>query len=133
MGTLNQSADAVRELLVHEIFHLNDQAHDDWSQRALTTLYARIVERCGTKKACLEPWAPMETATRGTFYAFVPENGVGEYAAELAARYVREQRTVSRGSKVASPFKCRTKENAMAWGLLKAEFFANVDLVPDCP
>jgi hypothetical protein len=132
-GTLNQSEEAVRELLVHEIFHLNDQAHDDWSHRALAKLYEGLVARCGTTKACLEPWAPMETSTKGTYYAFVPENGVGEYAAELAARYVREQRTVSRGRKVAAPFKCRTPENAMAWGLLKAEFFANVDLVPECP
>lgn len=132
-GTLNQSADAVRELLVHEIFHLNDSAHHDWSQVALARLYDGIVAKCGTKKTCLEPWAPMETSTKGTYYAFVPANGVGEYAAELAARYVREQRAVSRGQKVAAPFKCRTPENAMAWGLLKAEFFGDVDLVPECP
>jgi hypothetical protein len=131
-GSINGSDDQVRELLFHEIFHLNDQAHRGWSARALGPVYAAIVARCGAKKACLAPWAPVETSTRGTWYAFLPANGVGEYAAELATRYLREQRVVARGGRVARPFKCRTPENAMAWSLLAAEFFGNADLVPGC-
>ena len=131
-GTLNWGPDIVRELLFHEVFHLNDQAHRGWSVTALTPLYETIVARCGSKKACLEPWAPMETTTRGTYYAFLPANGVREYAAELASRYYREQRTLARGGTVVRPFKCRTEENARAWALLVDEFFGGVDLVPAC-
>lgn len=132
-GTLNWGPDIVRELLFHEVFHLNDQAHRGWSRWALTTIYDAVVKRCGTKKECLEPWAPVETSTKGTYYAFLPANGVGEYAAELATRYYREQRVVAQGGKVARPFKCRTRENAQAWALLSAEFYGGVDLVPACP
>jgi hypothetical protein len=132
VGTLNQTPDAVRELLFHEVFHLNDQAHGDWS-RVLSNVYEKVLWRCGTKRACLEPWAPVETITKGTYYAFLPANGVHEYTAELATRYYREQRLRSRGLAVAQPFKCRNAENALVWSLLKAEFFANVDLVPACP
>ncbi len=133
VGTLNQSPDAVRELLFHEVFHLNDQAHGSWSRAALSNVYEKVLLRCGTQRKCLEPWAPVETITKGTYYAFLPANGVHEYAAELATRYYREQRQRSRGLAVAQPFKCRNAENALVWALLKAEFFANVDLVPDCP
>jgi hypothetical protein len=131
-GTLNGSADQVRELMFHEVFHSNDAAHRQWSRTALMPVYSAIIGKCGTKKACLEPWAPVETVTKGTYYAFLPANGVHEYAAELASRYLREQRTIVQGGKVTRPFKCRTPENAMAWSLLKAEFFGNADLVPEC-
>lgn len=131
-GTLNWGPDIVRELLFHELFHLNDAEHRGWSLRALSPTYDRIVKRCGTKKECLEPWAPVETKTKGTYYAFLPANGVSEYAAELAARYYREQRAVMQKTKV-TPFKCRTPENAVVWSLMVVEFFGGVDRVPACP
>jgi len=37
---INLDADAVRETLFHEVFHLNDAAHGDWSVSALGNLYA---------------------------------------------------------------------------------------------
>jgi hypothetical protein len=131
-GTLNWGPDVVRELLSHEVFHSNDHAHRDWSRSALTPVYRAIVDRCGTDIKCLEPWAPLETKMRGTYYAFLPANGVGEYAAELAARFYREQRTILRGRRVTNRFKCRTPENARAWALLVGEFYGGADLVPPC-
>ena len=50
-GSLNTSVDEVRETLFHEIFHLNDQAHGDWSERALGAIYDAVVTRCGAKTA----------------------------------------------------------------------------------
>lgn len=133
-GSLNKSADAVRETMFHEMFHLNDKAHKDWSSSALGALYADITARCGTKIQCLTPYAPSETVIRGgTYYAFHPENGVPEYAAELALRYYREQRAMILHKPLKKrPFKCGPEENARAWRLLSGEFFAGVDLVPPC-
>lgn len=133
-GTLNHSPTVVRELLFHEIFHLNDQDHDGWSERALRAIFDGIVARCGTRTACLEPYAPGWLKVHGgTYYAFTPGNGVGEYAAELALNYLREQRAMREGRGVKRPFKCRTPENARAWKLLTDEFFAGADRVPACP
>src|SRR5262249_13492694 len=86
-GSLLISASGVRETLFHELFHLNDEAHGDWSARALGADYDAIVAKCGTKVACLSPYAPNDTMVRGgTYYAFQQNNGqaVHEYAAELA-------------------------------------------------
>jgi hypothetical protein len=79
----------------------------------------------------------------GGFYAFHPDNGVGEYAAELAIRYYREQRAVlgmatpadakPRAPHATGAFKCGPPDNARAWDLLVREFFGGVDLVPPCP
>jgi hypothetical protein len=135
-GSLNTSADAVRELLFHEIFHLNDALHGDWSVGALKPTYAALVARCGTRVDCLTPYAPTSTRVRnGTFYAFQPDNGeaVHEYAAELALRYYREQRDMARGNPVRHPFKCGPEENRRSWKLLLDEFFGGVDRVPACP
>jgi hypothetical protein len=135
-GSLNLDADAVRELLFHEIFHLNDADHGDWSVTALKPTYAALVARCGTRVDCLTPYAPTSTRVRnGTFYAFQPDNGeaVHEYAAELALRYYREQRDTARGSPVRHPFKCGPEENRRSWKLLTDEFFGGVDRVPPCP
>jgi hypothetical protein len=75
-GSLNKSADAVRELLFHENFHLNDENHGDWSVRALGATFDSIVARCGTRMGCLTPFAPTEMTVRGgTYYAFHPNNG----------------------------------------------------------
>lgn len=136
-GSLHVSADAVRETMFHEIFHLNDSAHDGWSTSALSSIYDAIVSRCGTKIACLRPYAPHDTVVRGgTYYAFQPGNGVGEYAAELAVRYYREQRAALRkaplGAGTRSPFKCGPPENGRAWALFVDEFFGGADLVPTC-
>jgi hypothetical protein len=138
-GSLFGSADAVRETLFHEIFHLNDQAHGGWSRRVLAPIYDGIVARCGdgrggVRTACLRPFAPGDTMVRGgTYYAFQPGGGVEEYAAELAVRYHREQRDALAGKPPAGrPFKCEPEENGRAWRALVAEMFAGVDLVPSC-
>ena len=98
--------------------------------------YAAIVAKCGTKLACLEPYAPNKTVVRGgTYYAFQPDNGdtVHEYAAELAVRYFNEQREILTTTKLKrAAFKCGTPENARAWKALVDEFFGGRDLVPVC-
>ena len=138
-GSLNTSAEAVRELLFHEIFHLNDQAGDDWSSRALAPTFDAIVARCGARTSCLAPFAPNNTMVRGgTYYAFQPGNDVREYAAELALRYYREQSAalgLPEGPRRAlvSPFKCKTPENARAWGALVREVFGGRDVTAPCP
>jgi hypothetical protein len=136
-GSLHVSAAAVRETLFHEIFHINDAAHDDWSVRVLGPIFDAIVGRCGTAPACLRPYAPGDTMVRGgTYYAFQPDNGqrVHEYAAELAARYYREQRAAQGKERFGRPsFKCGPDENRRAWALLIAEFFGGADLVAACP
>jgi hypothetical protein len=134
-GSLNTSADAVRELLFHEIFHSNDEDHGDWSVRVLAPTFDSIVARCGTRIACLTPFTPTEMTVRGgTYYAFQPNNGaaVREYAAELALRYYREQRAIARGLPAPKPFKCGPEENATAWKLLVDEFFGGVDRSRAC-
>ncbi len=132
-GTLNGSERAVRDLLFHEIFHLNDRDHGLWSERALASTFDAIVARCGTKLACLAPYAPGWLVVRGgTYYAFMPGNGVQEYAAELSQAYLREQLESLAGRPPKRPFKCGPPENARAWKLLADEFFAGVDLVPAC-
>ena len=137
-GSLHRSADKVRRTLFHEIFHLNDAAHDDWSSRALLPIYDSIIARCGgaddLDDACLKPFAPHGTRVKGgTYYAFHPGEGVEEYGAELAIRYYREQRAMIRDEPLAAPpFKCGADENARAWRALADEFFGGVDLVPPC-
>ncbi len=134
-GSLNTSKDAVRELLFHEMFHLNDAAHGDWSRRTLGQSFDAIVARCHASVACLAPYAPTGTLVRGgTYYAFQGNNGdaVHEYAAELAIRYFREQTRAMRGEKVSGRFKCGPGENARAWLWLAQEFFRGVDRVPPC-
>jgi hypothetical protein len=134
-GSLNTSKDAVRELLFHEGFHLNDEDHGDWSARTLRDLFDGIVAKCGTRIPCLTPFAPTETTVRGgTYYAFQPNNGdaVHEYAAELAVRYYREQRAALMGLPRPRRFKCGPPASARAWTLLVEEFFAGIDRTPAC-
>lgn len=137
-GSLHTSADAVRETMVHEIFHLNDYAHppgpgEPWSPAALGPTFDAIVRKCGTAAPCLGPYTPNDTMVRGgTYYSFQPGNGVREYAAELALRYYREQRAVLRGLPKVKPFKCGPPENARAWARMRDEFFDGVDAVPPC-
>ncbi|MDB4938956.1 MAG: hypothetical protein JWP87_5928 [Labilithrix sp.] len=134
VGTLNISADAVRETMFHEIFHLNDAAHGGWSPKALGEVFDFVAHKCGINTACLTPYTPNETMVRGgTYYSFVPGNGVMEYAAELALRYYREQRAALRHLAKVKPFKCGPPENAKAWTAMKDEFFAGIDAVPACP
>lgn len=133
-GALNVSGEAVRDTLFHEIFHLNDAWHGDWSKAALAPIFDRITARCGKKTSCLAPHSPTDTRMGGTFYAFHPSGGVKEYAAELALRYYREHRLVLEKKPLpVAAFKCGPAENAEAWGLLAAEMFGGVDLVPACP
>ncbi len=137
-GSLFTSEARVRETLAHEIFHLNDDVPGGrWSERALGAIYRRILVKCDIHDlACLAPFAPDSIVVRvkgGTYYSFMPDNGVTEYAADLAKRYFVEQRTVLRGGAVAKPFKCLTQENAEAWELLVGRFFGGVDRVPPCP
>ncbi len=142
-GSLLGHQRGVRETLFHELFHLNDHHHKDWSDRVLIKLHKRIVARCTRgrgkraklSKRCLKPYAPHKTTVRGgVYYAFHPESGVGEYGAELAVRYFLEQRAVlKKKRRRLRPFKCRTPENAEAWKLIAKEFFGGVDLVKACP
>ena len=137
-GSLNISEKGVRETLFHELFHLNDQAHGDWSARNLEQDYRAILERCGREPSleCLAPYAPNDTRVRGgTYYAFQPNNGntVHEYAAELAVRYFKEQsEMLAKGKLSRRAFKCGPPENARAWQALVGEFFADRDLTPAC-
>ena len=134
MGTLNISADAVRETMFHEIFHLNDAAHGDWSPKALGKIFEGVARKCGVAIPCLTPYTPNDTVVRGgTYYSFQPGNGVGEYAAELALRYYREQRAALRKLPRVKPFKCGPPQNAEAWALMRDELFDGVDAVPACP
>ena len=136
-GSLHGSAEAVRDTIFHEVFHLNDQDHGDWSPRALGAIFDAIVARCGTRVSCLRPYAPGDTMVRGgTYYAFQPDNGesVHEYAAELALRYFREQRAALPGERPARPpIKCGPEENRRAWSALVAEFFGGADATRPCP
>ena len=134
VGTLNVSADAVRETMFHEIFHLNDASHGGWSPGALGRVFDVVARKCGTAIPCLAPYSPNDTIVRGgTYYSFQPGNGVMEYAAELALRYYREQRAALRGLARVKPFKCGPPENKQAWLLMRDEFFEGVDAVPACP
>lgn len=129
-GTLNGSLPVVRGLLFHEIFHLND---DDWSVRELSEDYDAIVKKCGTGIECLTRYVPEPLIVKGgTYYSFMPGNGVREYAADLALRYFKEQREVLAGREVKKPFKCGAPENARAWAKLKERFFGGVDRLPSC-
>ena len=133
-GSLFGSEAGVRGTLFHEVFHLNDQAHGNWSNKALGPVYDRIVAWCGVKTKCLEPYTPDTIKVRGgTYYDFQPGNGVGEYAADIARRYYTEHRAILKKEKGIKPFKCGNAENARAWGLVVQEFFGGIDLVPACP
>lgn len=129
-GTLNGSLPVVRSLLFHEIFHLND---DGWSERELSADYDSIVKKCGTGIECLTRYVPEPLIVKGgTYYSFMPGNGVREYAADLALRYFRDQREVMQGRVVKKPFKCAAPENARAWSKLSQRFFGGVDRLPSC-
>lgn len=141
VGSLLTSERGVLETYVHEMFHLNDFDHGDWSGKTLTADYKAIIKKCGQTGAkavkCLAPFAPNDTKVRasGTYYAFQPGNGdsVHEYAAELAVRYFKEQTAIrDRGALDKPAFKCGPPENARAWKALVDEFFAGQDRVPAC-
>ncbi len=133
-GSLHASAKAVEETLWHELFHLNDQEHGGWSERVLRSVYDRVVARCGQRTACLGPYSPGDTMVKGgTYYSFHLDNGPGEYAAELAVRYLREQRAALAGTRLPkAAFKCGPAENAEAWSALVTEFFGGADRVAPC-
>lgn len=134
-GSLFGSEAGVRGTLFHEIFHLNDQARGNWTRKKLSDLYDRILNKCGTDVKCLTPYTPdfiIVKVKGGTYYDFMPGNGVGEYGADLARRYYSEHRAILRKEKPMPPFKCGSELNAKAWKLLVDEFFGGVDLVPPC-
>jgi hypothetical protein len=133
-GSIDTSAAKVRETLFHELFHLNDADHGDWSPQHLTATQDSIERRCGQSTPCLAPYAPTATIVRrGTYYAFQKGNDVREYAAEVALRWYVEQRAVVRGEAPVRPaFKCGPEENRRAWQAVVDEFFGGVDLVPGC-
>ena len=131
VGSLLKTREGVRDTVFHELFHLHDEAHGNWSRRALGPLVDALIARCGTDVECLRPYAPGGTRVRGgTWYAFQPNNGdvAHEYAAELATRFYREWRTPP-----AVPFKCAAPENMRVWQEFSAEFFGGVDPVGACP
>ncbi len=137
-GSLLISAAGVRDTLFHELFHVNDDAHGDWSANHLRTDYELILAKCGKALSvhCLASYAPTGTLVRGgTYYAFQQNNGdtVHEYAAELAVRYFTEQSQMMAGGKLSQrAFKCGPPENARSWHSLVGEFFGGRDLVPAC-
>ncbi len=137
-GSLNVSEKGVRETLFHELFHVNDEAHGDWSAAHLRADYESISKKCGARPTvkCLAPFAPNDTMVRGgTFYAFQQNNGdtVHEYAAELAVRYFKEQSEMLSAHQLTHrAFKCGPAENARAWRGVVDEFFGGRDLVPPC-
>jgi hypothetical protein len=140
VGSLNKSADAVRETMFHELFHSNDYAHSSedkpWSDGALRSSFDPVAKKCGSAIPCLTPYTPTDTIVRGgTYYAFQPGNGAPgvEYAAELATRYYREQRAIFRGLPRVKPFKCGPPENARAWKAMGDAWFGGIDAVPPCP
>jgi hypothetical protein len=135
-GSLFRDNEATLDTYVHEIFHLNDQERGWWSKEALKGVFLRIVDRCGTRIACLTPYAPDSIVVRGrggTYYAFMPENGVSEYAADVAKRWVREHRAFLAGRGPQVPWRCQTMENREAWTTVTEAFFAGIDLLPPCP
>jgi hypothetical protein len=137
-GSLLTSFAGVRDTLFHELFHLNDGDHADWSMRALKADYDTIIARCAPAltRACLAPYAPGTTTVRGgTYYAFQQDNGesVHEYAAELALRYFKEHAELLATGTLSRPaFKCAAPENARAYRALADEFFAGVDKTGPC-
>jgi len=137
-GSLNISEKGVRETLFHELFHVNDDDHGDWSATHLRADYRSILQKCGAQPSvkCLAPYAPNDTMVRGgTFYAFQQNNGdtVHEYAAELAVRYFKEQSEMLTAGKLSRrAFKCGPAQNGRAWNALVTEFFGGRDLVPHC-
>jgi hypothetical protein len=135
-GSLHRNAEAVRKTLVHEIFHLNDQAAGSWSERTLVAQHRAIVDRCQGARACLALYAPTDMVVRGgTYYSFQPDNGeaVVEYAAELASRFIEEHREILARGRLRRPaFKCRAPENAVAYASVSSAFFGGVDLTPPC-
>jgi hypothetical protein len=136
-GSLHANADAARDTVFHEVFHLNDQEHGGWSRKTLGPIVDAIAKKCGAKTPCLAPYAPFKTMVRGgTYYAFQPNNGdiAHEYSAELATRYFREQLAASRGQTYPGGwFKCGPEENAKSMKALADEFFGGVDLTGACP
>jgi hypothetical protein len=140
-GSLNKSATLVRDTLFHEIFHMNDATHGDWSATALRADFDAIMKRCDmasvtARTRCLQPYAPGTTKVRGgTYYAFTKNNGdpVHEYGAEMAQRYfLEQQQMMASGTLKAPAWKCLTGENARSWRALVDEFFSSRDLVPAC-
>lgn len=135
-GSLHRNETAVRGTLVHEIFHLNDQAVGYWSERNLADVHARIIARCQGARACLAPYAPTATVVRGgTYYSFQPDNGsaVVEYAAEIGTRFLDEHAQILAGGRLRGvAFKCRAPENALVYARVSAQFFGGVDLTPPC-
>jgi hypothetical protein len=136
-GSLLRSEPSVRETVFHELFHLNDEEHGDWSAKTLGTDYDAIVAKCGAKNSCYTPYAPNDTKVikTGAYYAFQQNNGapVHEYAAELAVRYYKEQSEMRAKKRLShKAFKCGPPENARAWQAFVDEFFAGQDLVPPC-
>lgn len=134
-GTLNRRVDVIEETLFHELFHYNDARAGNWSDRVLGGFQQQVRQRCGQRASCLAPYAPHTTKVKGgTYYAFQPGNGPGEYAAELAIRYRTEQLASLRGQTRKRPrFKCGPAPNPAAWQALVDMFFGGFDLTPACP
>jgi hypothetical protein len=137
VGSLQHSSDAARDLLVHELFHMASLELPGWTKTRLAPWVEELVERCGTDRGCLAPYAPRNLSVRGgTFYAFQPNNGhiPEEYAAELAVRYVQEQLAAVSGQRPTQGwFKCSHPGNARAMAALREAFFSGFDATPACP
>lgn len=134
-GPLHDSQENVTATLFHELFHLNDEARGQWSQSALGGLLEQVVATCEDDHACFARFAPTDDRVPdGTYYPFdARTRDVREYAAEIALRWFREQRTLLEGATLAAPpFKCGADENAQAWQAIVEEFFGGLDLTGEC-
>jgi hypothetical protein len=134
-GPLHGSLESVTATLLHEIFHLNDEGHGQWTQAALVPVFERIVDMCGSDEPCLTTYAPSDDRVPGgTYYPFDPgTRDVREYGAELALRWFREQRAMLDELETElTPFRCASEENAKAWRAMVDEFFGGLDLGPEC-
>jgi hypothetical protein len=156
-GSLLWHKGGVRETLYHELFHLNDGDHKNWSYRTLNKMYDGILKKCkkfmrksnrqgAPYQKCLRPYAPYRTrvARDNVFYAFHRESDVGEYGAELAVRYYLEHRAILLklpkrvakkvlGYSAPGAFKCGPTENTKAWKWISKEFFGGADKTAPCP
>ena len=125
-GPLHDSGESVTATLLHEVFHLNDEARGGWTEVALGPVFEEVVSSCAEDDACFSLFTPDEQRVEGgTYYASDSRTrDVREYGAELALRWFKEQREVlGSGSTSEPPFKCAAEQNEKAWRALVDEFF----------
>jgi hypothetical protein len=123
-----------RDDVLRALARLNDAEHGEWSARALEATYRAVVERCGGDARCLARYDPRAPGGAPRSALFRPGGDPADYGAEVIVRYYAEQRAVlTRGHPDGPAFRCAAPENAAAWSLVSAEFFAGFDGGIPCP